>query len=152
MNQFFQVVLIFIFCKMSLVPAENLQDMQSKQQIIGLLMQWPKDFNAKNTKAVCGLFAEDVIASYPGIEDRNFQDMCRQFSLALKDPEKKYHYATPEIEQIFIEGDLAVVRLIWTLTVTSSLEVKTIKEKGLDVLRRQKDGKWKIAVSYAHPI
>ncbi len=152
MNRFFLTALIFTLSKMSLISVDNLQNSQSRLEITNLLMQWPKDFNEKNVKAVCGLFAEDVVASYPGTKDRNFQDMCRQFSVALKDTEKIYHYAPPQIEQILIEEDLAVVRLIWTLTVRSSAGVDTIKEKGLDVFKRQKDGKWKIAVSYAYPL
>jgi ketosteroid isomerase-like protein len=42
-------------------------------------------------------------------------------------------------------GDMAVVRLTWTSTVTGGTggEVKSV-EPGMDIFRRQPDGSWKI--------
>ncbi len=42
-------------------------------------------------------------------------------------------------------GDVAVVRLVWTLTITEKdgREIKSV-EPGMDVFRQQADGSWKI--------
>jgi steroid delta-isomerase len=42
-------------------------------------------------------------------------------------------------------GDVAVVRLIWTLTIRpkGGAEITAI-EPGLDVFRRERDGRWRI--------
>jgi ketosteroid isomerase-like protein len=47
----------------------------------------------------------------------------------------------------------SIVRLIWTSRMSdkSRSETTTIKEKGLDVFKRQGDGSWKIVISYAYP-
>ena len=49
---------------------------------------------------------------------------------------------------MIVEGDLAVARLTWTLFITP-LNV-TVVEHGMDVLRRESDGQWRIIrfVSY----
>lgn len=124
------------------------------QDITQILNKWPQDINQKNVPAVCGLFAPDLIASYQGAPDKNYDQMCQQLIKAINDPEKTFHYQAPQIEDILIQGDLAVVRLIWTLEVTSKEQtvLEEVKEKGLDVFRRQKDGSWKIIISYAYPL
>lgn len=122
-------------------------------EITERLKKWPHDFNAKNIQAVCGLFAPDLIATYPGSPNRNHQEMCRQLTAVFNDPDKIMLYDEPKIEQILVEGDLAIVRLVWTLYISFKHKPDTekITEIGLDVFRRQSDGSWKIAISYAYP-
>ena len=52
-------------------------------------------------------------------------------------------------------GDLAIVRLVWTLNVSSPDTPKAVQstEPGLDVFRRQPDGSWKISryIAYEAP-
>jgi ketosteroid isomerase-like protein len=117
------------------------------------LEKWPRDFNAKDAPGVCGLFAPDLVASYPDQPDKNYDGMCRQLTAALKNPEKTFHYEAPQIEDILVSGDLAVVRLVWTLSITDRNVPAgvTIKERGIDVFTRQKDGAWKISISHAYP-
>lgn len=133
---------------------ENDAASKARKEIVDRLQKWPEDFNAKNIKEVCGLFASDLIASYPGTADRNYEEMCRNLTATLTNSDKIFRYEAPKIEQIIIEGNMAVVRLIWTLrTATKNgSETELIKEKGLDVFKRQADGTWKIAISYAYPL
>jgi ketosteroid isomerase-like protein len=67
------------------------------------------------------------------------------------DPAKRYSYAQPDIREILVDGDLATVKLFWTLTVTdpTGKVLDTGVEDGLDVFVRQPDGRWKIHVSHA---
>lgn len=126
----------------------------SRGEIVNRLNQWSEDFNAKKSEAVCGLFAPDLVASYQGTPDIDYEEMCQKLTKILKQTETAYHYDKPQIEEILIKDDLAVVRLIWTLTLTDKdhTVIDRIQEKGLDVFRRQKGGIWKISVSYAYPI
>jgi steroid delta-isomerase len=50
------------------------------------------------------------------------------------------------IKEIIVSGDLAVVRLVWTLKVTGiDLPGEVVSEEpGMDVFRKQPDGSWKI--------
>jgi len=117
------------------------------------LEKWPWDFNAKDALGVCGLFAPDLVASYPGQPDKNYDAMCQQLTAALENPEKTFRYDIPQIEEILVSGDLAVVRLIWTLRITDPNVPGglTVRERGIDVFKRQKDGTWKISISHAYP-
>lgn len=127
---------------------------KSRAEIEQQLQKWSQDFNAGRISEVCGLFAPDLIASYPGVPDRNYDAMCQHLTAALTGSEKINRYELPEIEQVIINGDFAAVRLIWTLRIfdKNKSEIGLVKEKGLDVLRRQNDGKWKIVISYAYPL
>jgi ketosteroid isomerase-like protein len=139
------IILAFFIFSCSLYAVQN---DANKEEIVRVLEQWPKDFNSKNIEAVCGLFAEDLVASYPATPDRNYDQMCAKLTAAINDSQKSYHYEAPEIEQIILAEDLAAVRLIWTLKTGSQIT----REKGLDLFRLQKDGSWKIVVSYAYPL
>lgn len=126
----------------------------SETEIRARLNQWPQDLRKKNLSGACGLFASDLIASYPGSKDRNFSDMCQQLSTIIQNKEKIFDYSDPVIEEIIVDKDMAIVRLIWTLTIydqkTKTQEI--IREKGLDVFQRQPDGLWKIRISFAYPL
>lgn len=145
---FFLVPFLYIF----VLSAESTSDQQAQAEIVQKLQNWSRDFNAKNSEAVCGLFAPDLIASYPGTVDKNYEEMCKQLTTSLKDPNITYHYDIPAIEQVIINGDLAIVRLVWTLKISykNKPEQEEVRERGLDVFKRQKDGSWKIAISYAY--
>ena len=50
------------------------------------------------------------------------------------------------IKEILVFGEIAIARVTWTLTIrqtTSGVETKIV-EPGLDVFRRDSDGKWRI--------
>src|SRR5271166_2562313 len=109
------------------------------------LLQWTADFNARNRQHVCDLFAPDLRYDYRGQPERGYRDICELLHKSLSDPTKHYSYS-PDIKEIIVSGDMAVVRLIWTLTVTSEGQTGALisKEPGLDVFRREPDGSWKI--------
>ncbi|MFA6916109.1 MAG: nuclear transport factor 2 family protein [Parachlamydiales bacterium] len=123
-------------------------------EIVERLNKWPKAFNQRNIRDVCGLFASDLVAVYPGTADRNYAEMCSHLSKILNDPSKDFQYQEPEIEQVILSEDVAIVRLIWTLNISEKGKVGAIqiKEKGLDVFKKQPDGSWKISISYAYPL
>jgi uncharacterized protein (TIGR02246 family) len=116
------------------------------------LEQWPRDWNARDVAKVCGLFAPDVILTFPGGPDRDHAAMCRGFAATFARTDRTYRYDAPAIEEIVVDGDMAAVRLTWTLRITGDGGHEVVeRERGLDVLQRQADGSWKIRISYAHP-
>ena len=64
---------------------------------------------------------------------------------SLADQTRKYSYHLA-IKEIIVSGDMAAVRLTWTLTVKRPGQVggTSTNEPGLDIFRRQGDGSWKI--------
>lgn len=118
------------------------------------LQQWPGDFNARNVAAVCSLFAPDTQVMYPDSQDRDYEAFCAQMHEILGPGDRTFSYAAPDIDTIIVDGDLATVALIWTLTVTDSsgAVLETVSENGVDVFQRQDDGSWKIRISHAFPL
>jgi ketosteroid isomerase-like protein len=64
---------------------------------------------------------------------------------------RTFTYSAPDIKEVPVDGDLATVRLIWTLIVkdASCKVAETVRDNVVDVFRRQPDGRWKIHVSHA---
>jgi steroid delta-isomerase len=109
------------------------------------LLQWTADFNARNVDKVCDLFEPGLIYDFQGLPEQRFDDICPRLKRALGDDTRSWTYAQPDIKEILVFGDIAVVRLTWTSTVTGGPEgeVKSV-EPGMDIFRRQSDGSWKI--------
>ncbi|MCX2933433.1 nuclear transport factor 2 family protein [Mycobacterium sp. CVI_P3] len=119
------------------------------------LRGFSRDFNNKDPEATCGLFAEDVVLNFPGRPPENGRgEFCAKIRTRFADPARTYHYDEPQIREVLVDGDLATVALIWTLTVRdeSGRVLETVHEDGLDVFRRQPDGVWRIHISHAFPI
>ena len=115
--------------------------------------QWTKDFNAGKADAVCRLFSPDLRYDFRGYPERDYNDVCTLLHRSLADESKRYVYAL-DIREIMVSGDLAVVRLAWTLTVTlPNGQIVTTVEPGMDVLRKGPDSQWKIIryIAYEAP-
>jgi uncharacterized protein (TIGR02246 family) len=116
------------------------------EQAIGkALTEWRLAFNAGDTGAVCNLFAPELRYEFRGFPERGFDDICLMLRGTLADPARKYSYDLT-IKEIIVSGDLAAVRLVWTLTVKRPGQMggTASYEPGLDLFRRQADGTWKI--------
>jgi ketosteroid isomerase-like protein len=108
------------------------------------LTSWMADFNAGKTERICDLFAAEVRADYRGYPTRDHQAVCDLLTKSLTDEARSYRYAL-DVKEILVFGDIAVVRLVWTLTIKEKdgREIESV-EPGMDVFRRQTDGSWKI--------
>ncbi len=134
---------------MMFAPRASAEDSAAtaQNQIRVALEKWKLDFNAGDASQVCALFAPDLISDFRGQPEDTYTSLCANLQMALSDPDKSYHYDL-EIKEILVSGDLAVVRLVWTLTLRSKggggAEQST-REPGMDIFRRQSDGSWKIS-------
>jgi len=135
-------------------PATAQSTDAAEAEIRAVLAKWTADFNAGNAQEICGLFALDLRYDYRGFPERRYEDICGLLRRSLSDRTRHYAYSL-EIKDILVSGDLAVVRLVWTLKVTRSdpPSESTSVEPGMDVLRRQPDGTWKIIryIAYEAP-
>ncbi len=113
---------------------------------------FPVAIAAKDAPTACGLFTTDAILVYQGEADRTRAEFCAQLRSQFANPALTIAYDPPDIQEILVSGDLASVRLIWTGTASQSLAVESIREQGLDVMRRDADGVWRIRISQAYPL
>jgi steroid delta-isomerase len=112
-------------------------------EIRSALAQWTDDFNAGRADKVCDLFAKDVRADVAGADERDYTAICDLLTHSLNDKTRRYHYAM-DIKEILVFGDVAVVRLVWTLVVKEKdgAEIRSV-EPGMDIFQKQPGG-WKI--------
>jgi ketosteroid isomerase-like protein len=137
-----------------LIPPATAQPASSEAEIRAALSQWMADFNAGRADKVCDIFAPSLRADISGVSERDFEAQCALLHTVLGDPSRSFSYAL-DLKEIVAEGDMAVVRLVWTLTiqVKTTGAVTTTEEQGLDVFGRGSDGRWRIIrfISFERP-
>jgi ketosteroid isomerase-like protein len=134
-------------------PARAQSVDQAEQAIRAALTKWTNDFNARDASHICDLFAPDLVYDYRGFPERDYATLCGLLQRSLADQTRTFSYALA-IREIIVSGDMAVVRLVWTLKVTpAGGKSEESREPGLDMFRRQPDGSWKIAryIAYEAP-
>ena len=90
-------------------------------------------------------FAPDLIYSIPEVAQGTRETLCANLTGIFAESDVKLRYANPDVHEIVVAGDVAVVRLTWTLTTERSRRKDTTTEEGMDMFRRQADGRWSIA-------
>jgi uncharacterized protein (TIGR02246 family) len=134
-----------LFAGLTLAPLPAAAQPSAEAEIRKTLAQWTEDFNARRADRVCDLFSKDLVAKFRGAPERGYARQCELLTSALADPKRRFHNAL-EIREILVFGDTAIVRVVWTQTIgdnDSGRESRTV-EPGLDVLRRDADGRWRI--------
>jgi ketosteroid isomerase-like protein len=109
------------------------------------LATWTADFNARNGTALCDLFTPDLKYDYRGFPERDYAAMCALLHKSVGDLSRHFHYDA-DIKEITVSGDMAMTRLVWTLSTSRADGSQTVRtsEVGMDIFRRQPDGGWKI--------
>lgn len=116
-----------------------------KAAIVQRLQRWTAAFNAKDPVGTCDLFAPDLVYSIPEVVRGTRETMCSNLAALQLRTDIKLRYDMPDIHEILVAGDVAVVRLTWTLTTEVNGVRDTTTEEGMDIFRRQPDGRWSIA-------
>ncbi len=113
---------------------------EEAEKIRAALMQWMDDCNAGRADKVCDLFAAGLRANVRGAPERDHAALCDLLTRSLADTARRYSYGV-DIRETLVRGDIAIVRLTWTLTVRRPDGVTaTSVEPGLDVFERQPGG------------
>ncbi|MER8827663.1 nuclear transport factor 2 family protein [Mesorhizobium sp. M0938] len=114
-----------------------------KATITERLQRWAAAFNARDAGGICDLFADKLISTVPGALDSGRDAVCGRLAALLAKPDLQFHYQ-PDIREIIVSGDIAVVRLFWTLTTKRGDHREVSKEAGMDIFERQPSGTWSI--------
>ena len=131
--------LILVVLAAAAAPAED-----AATEIRATLERWTEDFNAGRKDKVCDLFTKDARADVADAPERDHAAICEVLTRALNDQTRKFSYAL-DIKEILVFTDVAVVRLVWTSTLTQKDGSSTVLiEPGMDIFQKQPDGSWKI--------
>lgn len=144
------IILGLLACSAT-VAAARADSAADRAAIIERLHRWTAAFNARDAAGACDLFTPGLVAIVPGMADGSRDAVCERIARVLNDRDLSVHYDEPDIREIIVSGDLAVVRLFWTLrTRKDGVEDSTI-EAGMDIFERQPDGVWSIARYMSFP-
>jgi steroid delta-isomerase len=138
-------VLVAIILIVAILAPAHADEAADRAAITQRLQRWTADFNAKDPVGVCDLFAPDLAYSIPEMVRGTQQTMCGNLARLLARTDIRVSYRNPDIHEILVSGDVAVVRLTWTLTTEANGARDTTTEEGMDIFRRQPDGRWSIA-------
>ena len=122
-----------------------------KAMISSRLQHWVSAFNHRDVAGTCDIFARDLISTTPGSLETGHDAVCARLAAQLAKPNKPMQYAL-SIQEILVSGDLAVARLLWTLSVKQGKHLKTSQEAGMDLFQKQPDGTWSIIRFMAFPM
>src|SRR5208283_2668683 len=99
-----------------LAPAPVLADAEAdKSAIAARLLDWTEAFNARDASKTCDLFSAELVSTMRDRPDEGHDAVCSRIAAALADRNLAMRY-TPKIEEIIVSGDLAVVRIVWSVT------------------------------------
>ena len=130
------------------------QSASPEADIRAALVQWMNDFNAGRADKVCDIFAPSLRADNRSVPERDFDAQCKLLHTVLGDSARSFSYAL-DLKEIVAEGDMAAVRLVWTLTtrVKATGQMSLVEEQGLDVFGKGSDGRWRIIrfMTYERP-
>lgn len=119
-------------------------DAASPEDEIGArLKAWADAFNRRDVEATCELFAPDLQYDTRAASGGTRELICARLRRVLED--SSYTGTNrAEILDILVSGDMAAVRIVWTLTEERDGKTVLSREPGLDVFRRGADGVWRI--------
>ena len=114
---------------------------------------WTEAFNRRDLEGSCALFSKDIKADHQGIPTEDWQTMRKRFQKLFADKSKKYTYRF-KLLRVYREGNLAVGRITWFLTVAK--DGKTVLEEetqSMDIFKPNKNGVWEMVdfVSFTEP-
>jgi ketosteroid isomerase-like protein len=123
-----------------------------KDDFAKLYDDWTAAFNERDGNRICDIFAKKVVADFAGIPSKTYPTICASLKSMLQEPDRRYHYRY-EFRNIYRSGNLAAIRLTWFFTTIENGRKSLQIEQGLDVLERNKAGKWEIVnwISYNEP-
>lgn len=86
-------------------------------------------------------YAKDILLSYPGIPDQDYATLWKGY--AEPRPPGTTMRTEPEFDEILLSGDLAVVRVNWTTTLTFTDPPRQTTRQARDIqVWRKRDGEW----------
>lgn len=117
---------------------------QDVEALRALVTRSGEAFNAKDPDAIIALYSRDVLLTYPGIPDSDYQTLDREYRVMTNLPAGVTVTTVPDIEEILVSGDMGIIRVTWnTTTVRTEPAQRTTRQlRDLQVWRREADG-WK---------
>jgi ketosteroid isomerase-like protein len=122
--------------------ADAVADAAAEKTIRAELAQWVEAANRGDYKSAFAVWAPDLIGWAPGGDDDTYAREQRYAAQPAGSPQATYALT---INEVIVDGSLAVVRDTWTQTTKAGGSEKRETFRSFEVWRRQADASWKIS-------
>jgi uncharacterized protein (TIGR02246 family) len=121
------------------------------EAIRGLIQQTEKAINSNDPGGIMAHYSRDIVVSYPGVPDTTYDQFAAAYKRML-DPSTTTS-TVADVQEIVVAGDLAIVRMTWSTTVTEKASGKNSSRKAKDLqVWRRENGQWKFFRGMWHHI
>lgn len=101
-------------------------------------------FNKRDLDGMLARVSPDLVLTYPGTPDMSYAELAEAYAEMIALPPGMKVSTAPTIEDIFVSGDLGVVRVTWTTTRSRENSAqKTTRMRDMQVWQRGSDGQWR---------
>ena len=101
-----------------------------------------RGFMSATPDSILAHYARDIVLSYPGIADQDYATLVRSYDELRSRPADVVAKTAPTFDEILVSGDLAIVRVRWTTTISRGSRVSTRYLKDFQVWRREPGNRW----------
>jgi ketosteroid isomerase-like protein len=138
-------ILIFLVGFATGLGAQTTQHERDLETLRAAIIRSGEAFNARDHAAMMAPVARDLVLTYPGIPDMGYDSLSAGYRRMVDRPAGVTARTVPTVEEVLVSGDLAVIRITWTTTVTETSPARstTRQMRDMQVWRREADGGWK---------
>jgi|GEM_PF-2523031 len=139
-------ILIVLAGSASKAGAQTTQHERDVETLRAAIVRSGEAFNARDHAAMMAPVARDLVLTYPGIPDMGYDSLSAGYRRMANPPAGVTARTVPTVEEILVSGDMAVIRITWTTTVTETTPARstTRQMRDMQVWRREADGGWKL--------
>jgi uncharacterized protein (TIGR02246 family) len=152
-RKFLNATLLFVLSLPLCGLAEPIGPESDRKQLRETFEKWIAAYHKRDLAGCVAIFADDVSFSFQGTPDAKKADLEKSYRGEFTHPESAGEWV-PQFEEFECSGDLGFVRSTWKLeakTADGKTEIKS-QNRSVDILRREKDGQWRIFRSLNYPL
>jgi uncharacterized protein (TIGR02246 family) len=120
-------------------------------QVLHVFEQWTSAYEKGDLDGSMSIFAPNVVFAFQGSKDQNYEALRKGYveDFATRKPGTVW---VPRIEEVYVEGTVAIVRSVWELKVKSGSAEPEVKarNRSVDILSNG-SGSWHIIRSFNYP-
>src|SRR4029450_13820132 len=131
--------------------AQVVGDTVAGAQVLRVFEHWTIAYEKCDLDGTMSIFAPRAVFAFQGSKDQTYEDLRKGYvqDFATRQPGTAW---VARLEEVYVEGSVAIVRSVWELKVKSGSGETQVKarNRSVDVLSKG-SGSWRIIRSFNYP-
>ena len=131
--------------------AQVVGDTAAGAQVLRVFEHWTIAYEKGELEGTMSIFAPGVVFAFQGSKDQTNEDLRKGYvqDFATRQPGTAW---VSRLEEVYVEGSVAIVRSVWELKVKSGSGETQVKarNRSVDILSKG-SGSWRIIRSFNYP-